>query len=101
MKQYYKIHAKETTVRVLNTEVSAVRKKDIVKKAVRVIKDGYIGIAGSIGDGDDNVLETEANDNLSIQIPYPYEANEPSIAGVVINENKITHENINEDNGGY
>jgi PmbA protein len=96
MKQYYKIHSKETTVRVLNTEVSAVRKKDIVRKAVRVIEDGFIGIAGSIGNRDDQALELEAKENLAIQIPYPYESNEPSKAGVVINDNNITHDNVLE-----
>lgn len=73
MIQNYRIHEKETTVRVLNTEVSAVRKKDILRKAVRVIEDGKIGIAGSIGNRDDQTLLKEAKANLSINIPYPYE----------------------------
>lgn len=94
MIQNYRVHTKETTVRILNTEVSAVRKKDIVKKAVRVIEDDYIGIAGSIGDKPDADLEKEARENLSIQIPYPYTMEAPKKEGVIITDNKITDENV-------
>ncbi|MBI9014219.1 MAG: hypothetical protein JEZ08_18425 [Clostridiales bacterium] len=94
MKQNYKIHTKETTIRVLNTEVSAVRKKDIIKKASRVIENDIIGIAGSIGNGDETKMFEEAKNNLSINIPYPYKLEEPRQEGIVIKENTITHDNI-------
>lgn len=94
MIQNYRVHTKETTVRILNTEVSAVRKKDIVKKAVRVIEDDFIGIAGSIGDKADMELEKEARENLSIQMPYPYAMEAPKQEGVVIQENNITDSNV-------
>jgi len=94
LKQNYKIHTKETTIRVLNTEVSAVRKKDIIKKASRVIENDIIGISGSIGNGDDNQLLEEAKNNLSINIPYPYALETPRQEGIVIKENTVTHDNI-------
>jgi len=50
-----------------------VRIKDIVKKGVRVYKDGKIGISGAIGDVSDEVLIENAIQNLSAGIPYPYE----------------------------
>lgn len=94
MIQKYKVHVKDTTIRVLNTEVSAVRKKDIVKKAVRVIEDGYIGIAGSVGDADDDRLEEEARENLSIKMPYDFPSAAPRQETVIIDENKINEKNI-------
>ncbi|MBN2795073.1 MAG: hypothetical protein JXR88_06690 [Clostridia bacterium] len=94
MKQIYKIHNNETTVRVLNSEVSAVRKKDIVKKAVRVIEDGYIGISGGLGDIDESKLEMEARENLSIGIPYPYKMEEVQMKEVNINECTLDHHSL-------
>lgn len=97
MEQNYKIHTKETTIRVLNTEVSAVRRKDIVKKASRVIENGLIGIAGSIGEGDDEKLLAQANENLTVNIPYPHKAEVPNQEGVVIRDNTINHETLLEN----
>jgi len=96
MKQHYKIHSKETTVRVLNTEVSAVRKKDIVKQAVRVIEDDKIGIAGAIGDCDLETLENQARDNISIGIPYPYTLNEPQKEGFINKDCSLSHESLKD-----
>ena len=96
MIQNYKIHIKETTVRVQNTNVVAVRKKDIIKKAVRVIKDGKIGISGAVGDVDNDILTKEAKENLSINIPYAYEFEAPKQESVIFNDNKITHESVLE-----
>jgi len=94
MKQTYKVHNKETTVRVLNTEVSAVRKKDIVKKAVRVIEDGFIGISGGIGNVDENELAQKAKENLSIQIPYAYDLEPIRQEEVIIDDCTLTQENL-------
>lgn len=96
MEQNYRIHTKETTVRVLNTQVSAVRKKDIVKKAVRVLEDGKIGIAGSIGNRPDNELLEEARANLQINIPYPEPPEDIREEHVVLKNNQVNHENVLE-----
>ncbi len=97
MKQKYRIHTTETTVRVQNTNVVAVRKKDIIKKACRVIENGYIGIAGSIGDVDESDLYKTAEENLSIQIPYDVKENEVVSKSVVIKSNTVNHDNILEN----
>ncbi len=97
MKQKYKIHTIETAVKVQNTKVVSVRKKDITKKACRVIKNGRIGIAGSIGDIDDNTLYEEAEKNLTINIPYNFDPEKPIKDSVIINKNFINHGNILEN----
>jgi len=72
-KEFITIHEKETAVRVQNTRVNAVRMKDIVKKGVRVYRDGNIGISGAIGEVPDEVLLENAVQNLGAGISYPYE----------------------------
>lgn len=94
MKQLFKIHKKETTVRVQNTRISAVRKKDIVKKAVRVIDNGFIGVSGGIGDIDENRLEEEARANLSIEIPYPYDLETVMKKDISVDECTLDQENL-------
>ena len=47
---------KESAARVQNSEVTAVRVKDITRKGVRVYQDGKIGIAGVVGDAPEDVL---------------------------------------------
>ncbi|MCH4891118.1 hypothetical protein EZV73_26305 [Acidaminobacter sp. JC074] len=96
MKQHYKIHSKETTVRVLNTEVSAVRKKNIVKQAVRVIEEDKIGIAGAIGSCKLEDLESQAKSNLSIGIPYPYELNPVKKESVILNDCDLSHDGLKD-----
>jgi len=72
-KEFITIKEKETALRIQNTEVNAVRMKDIVRKGVRVYKDGKIGISGTIGDTQEEVLIENAVQNLSAGISYPYE----------------------------
>ncbi len=97
MNQKYKIHTIETAVKVQNTRVVAVRKKDITKKACRIIENGIIGIAGSIGDVDDRILYDEAKKNLDINIPYNFSPEQPKKDSVIINKNSINHDNILEN----
>ena len=70
--EFITIRAKETTARVQNTELSAIRIKDIVKKGVRVYRDGKIGISGAVGDVADSVLLENAMQNLDTGIDYPF-----------------------------
>jgi PmbA protein len=70
--EFITIRAKETTARVQNSELSAIRIKDIVKKGVRVYRDGKIGISGAVGDVADSVLLENAMQNLDTGIDYPF-----------------------------
>lgn len=94
MKQTFKKHTKETTIRVQNTQVSSVRKKEIVKKGLRLIEDGYIGVAGGLGDKNDDLLLEKAKEKLKIEIPYPFQLEPVKEKEVMINECTLNHENI-------
>jgi PmbA protein len=72
-KEFITIRKKETAIRIQNTKINAVRTKDIVKKGVRVYKDGKIGVSGAIGDISDKALIDNAVDNLKANIAYPYD----------------------------
>src|SRR5690554_1680646 len=66
------IQEKETTARVQQSRVQAVRLKDITKKGVRVYSEGKIGISGAVGEASDALLLEQAEQNLSAGIAYPY-----------------------------
>ena len=72
-KESITIREKETTVRIQNTRIHAIRRKDIVKKGVRVFRDGRIGISGAVGDAPEDILEKSAIQDLNTGIAYPYE----------------------------
>lgn len=71
-KEWIQINKKETAIKVRNTKVEALRHKNITKKGVRVFDNGCIGISGCIGDTPHETLVTQAVDNLSVGIEYPY-----------------------------
>lgn len=72
-KEFITIREKETAVKIQNTKIDAIRTKDIVKKGVRVYKDGKIGISGAVGNISDKDLVDNAIENLSANISYPYD----------------------------
>lgn len=73
IKEKYIKKSSEITINILQSKIKSVRKKDIIKTGIRVYKDGFIGIAGGIGDIDEAELEKRAIENLKLEIPYPYE----------------------------
>lgn len=73
IKEKYIKRSKETAINILQSQIKSVRKKDIVRTGIRVYKDGFIGIAGGVGQVDERELERKAIENLKLEIPYPYE----------------------------
>ena len=71
--EWINIARKETAIKIRNTKIEAVRNKNILSKGVRVYQDGYIGISGCLGDMPDQSLLSQAEENLSVQIEYPFE----------------------------
>lgn len=68
-----KIINRETSysVNVAGGKVDSLRVKEDLKTVIRVYEDGKIGVAGRIGEGDDNALLEEAKAKLSQNIAYP------------------------------
>ena len=73
IKERYTNKYKEITINILQSKIKSVRKKDITKTGIRVYKDGFIGIAGGVGEIDEAELERQAIENLKLEIPYPYD----------------------------
>lgn len=71
-KETYTQHIQELSLNLVQTEIDSVRKKDILKTGVRVYDEGKIGIAGAIGEGEQDVLLQRATDALKLDVPYPY-----------------------------
>lgn len=107
-RELLKINNKETTVQISNTQVKAVRNKDITKVCARVYDDNKIGVAGQYGDGNLEELYKKAENNLKLNINYPCEisnninikANGEKLAissSQIIGEVKNLIENLNVD----
>lgn len=70
IKELYTETTKQVSLSVVNTKLESVRKKNITKVGYRVYEDGFIGIAGGIGNVDMAKLEEEAISNLALKVPY-------------------------------
>ena len=76
IREKYVYQLRDTTISVTNSMVESIRFKDITKTSIRVYKDGLIGVAGAIGDYDEDHLTKDAIEALKQRIAYPCE---PSI----------------------
>jgi len=81
-----KVNNKETSVKMQTSEIISLRAKDIDRTAVRVYKDEKIGISGAVGTSSIEELTTQAIENLSSNIKYPYE----------LEKNRKDHRNYTE-----
>lgn len=95
IKENLLINNKEVAYKIRSTAIDAIRKKDISKKGLRIYKDGFIGVSGSIGQMDDKSLEERALKNLDIKIAYDHEISGGISKEVLIDENKVSSSNLN------
>lgn len=72
-KEFVTVSEKQTAVRIQNTKINAIRTKDIIKKGVRVYKDGKCGTGGAIGEISEDIITNQAIKNLDTGISYPYD----------------------------
>ncbi len=70
-KEVYKVVTDEFIVSIVNNEINGVKTKMVEKNTVRIYKDGYIGVAGKLGNVSLEELEKEAMEKLSYKIEYP------------------------------
>ena len=85
-REIIKVNNKETSVKMQTTEIISLRAKDIDKSAIRVYKDGKVGISGAVGTSSIEDLTAQAIENLSSNIKYPYE----------LEKNRKDHRNYTE-----
>ncbi|MGL5674934.1 MAG: metallopeptidase TldD-related protein [Cellulosilyticaceae bacterium] len=70
IKELYTTRTKQVSLNIVDTKLESVRKKNITKVGYRVYDNGYIGIAGGMGNVDMEKLEEEAISNLELKVPY-------------------------------
>ena len=71
VKELYQTILRETSLNVTSGEIDSIRKKSITKSGCRVYRDGFLGIAGTLGEPTANVW-AQAEANLARQIPCPW-----------------------------
>lgn len=72
IKETYQHKLTETVLNITNGAVDSVRNKCITKTGCRVYDNGYLGIAGILGEATTQTWES-AIENLERKIPYPFE----------------------------
>ena len=93
-KEFITIREKETAARIQNTQINAVRTKDIVRKGARVYADGKIGISGAVGEVSEESLVGNAVQNLKTGIPYPYSLTKDNKDHRCYNNNPMSAEEL-------
>lgn len=61
----------ENAVKIVQTRVSSLRKKEILKTALRLYEDEKLGVAGALGTYEEKELESMARESLKLGISYP------------------------------
>lgn len=72
-KELYRQNIQEVSASIVQTEIQAVRSKNITKTGMRVYDGEHIGIAGALGDGEERDLLARAEKSLGRKLPYPFE----------------------------
>ncbi len=85
-KEKISIRRKEISIKLQASQINSIRVKNIERNAIRVFRDGKIGISGAVGTSLAEELTKQAIDNLSSNIPYPY----------ALESNKKDHRNYTE-----
>ncbi|MCL2065525.1 MAG: metallopeptidase TldD-related protein [Candidatus Cloacimonetes bacterium] len=75
IKEYYNLNTQESRVQIEDSQIEAVKNKNITKKSVRVFDEEKktCALAASVGNVPDGELEQKAINLLSLDIPYDYE----------------------------
>ena len=73
VKEKYMIKEREINLGVTNGEIASVIKKSITQSACRAYDQGKIGVAGKLGEADEELMN-QAVENLKLGIPYEGEA---------------------------
>ncbi|HAA85807.1 MAG TPA: peptidase U62 [Kosmotogaceae bacterium] len=72
-KETYSIEVNQTCLNVVQTRIDSIRSKKIRRTGLRMVNEGKIGVAGTLGEANEERLESRARDSLELGIPYPYE----------------------------
>ena len=71
IKECYRFEMIETALNVTQSAIDSVRRKQIVKSGCRVYENGFVGIAGTLGEATEETWR-QAEENLARKVPYPH-----------------------------
>lgn len=71
MKEIFKSRIKQTSLSLTQNEIRAIRRKDIARTGCRIVKNGRISVAGSLGKTDEDKLFARAESLLADGVTYP------------------------------
>lgn len=95
IKEKYQYKLTETVLNVTNSAIDSVRNKCITKTGCRVYDNGYLGIAGILGEETNETWE-RAIKNLERKIPYPFDPVTNQSRTVDLRESKLSPEEFLE-----
>lgn len=72
VRELYQTIIKETALNITQTKIDSVRIKNITKSGCRIYDNGFVGIAGVLGEPTEDTWKLAEN-NLSRHIPYDHE----------------------------
>lgn len=72
IRELYQTMIRETALNITQTKIDSVRIKNITKSGCRVYDNGFIGVAGILGEPTDETWDL-AKSNLRKKLPYEYE----------------------------
>jgi PmbA protein len=72
MHETYREIRRELTLNVVQNRVHSIRRKNITRTALRLVKDGFIGIGSAMGEYRPETLESRAEAMLKLKLEYPY-----------------------------
>jgi PmbA protein len=93
MREKYQSKIKETALAVTENKVSSIRKKEIVKTGCRVYDGKYMGVSGTLGEAAQDTWKA-AEDNLKLEIEYPFEPVKGIVKTVDLREHDTTDEEL-------
>lgn len=87
IKEKYIKRIEETSLNILQGKIESVRVKDIERTGYRVYEDNKIGVAGAVGDYNEEELENSAIEGLNLNIPYESKVTEEYKEHMVVESN--------------
>lgn len=72
VRELYQTMIRETALNITQSKIDSIRMKNITKSGCRLYDNGFIGIAGTLGEPTEETWEL-AKKNLTRQIPYEHE----------------------------
>lgn len=77
----------EISINVVQGMIESIRKKNISKTGLRVLKDGFIGVAGALGKYDEETLSSQAKEALINKVNYDVNLTEGKNCSYTLEDN--------------